>query len=273
MIATSRPQAFEPDLTLSPTPQTVWFVFQGPRLLVREDGTLPQGEVPWALEDVTPLGRQEDVPFFTAGLSGDAPEGWAALPVRACFGRLPDDRMGLAGYAAQVLDFIRTHRYCGRCASALTDAAHERSRRCPNCGLAVYPRVAPVAMVLIHRGQGAATELLLARSPHFPPGMYSAIAGFVEPSETLETAARREVLEEVGVQVGELRYAFSQPWPFPHSLMLGFDAEYVSGAITPQAGEIEDARWFPVTALPTLPAPVSIARALIDRAVQAALPL
>ncbi|AKH18275.1 NTP pyrophosphohydrolase [Deinococcus soli (ex Cha et al. 2016)] len=258
-------------MTLTPDAGSVWFVFDGPKLVLRADGTLPTGEAPLPAVDVTRLGTLDGTSYLAAGLDGDLPGGFQAVPVRSGFGRLPDHHMGLAGYAAQVIEFARTHRYCGRCSAPLSDVTHERSRRCPNCGLTVYPRVAPVAMVLIRRGQGRDTELLLARSPHFPPGMYSALAGFVEPSETLEAAARREVQEEVGVQITDLRYQFSQPWPFPHSLMLGFTAEYVGGDITPQPGEIDDARWFPVTGLPTLPAAFSIARALIDGAVAGAL--
>ena len=268
MIATSRPDDFEVALTLMPEAGSVWFVFDGPKLVLRADGTLPTGEAPLPVVDVTPLGTLDGTSYLAAGLDGDLPGGFQAVPVRSGFGRLPDHHMGLAGYAAQVIEFARTHRYCGRCSAPLSDVTHERSRRCPNCGLTVYPRVAPVAMVLIRRGQGRDTELLLARSPHFPPGMYSALAGFVEPSETLEAAARREVQEEVGVQIRELKYQFSQPWPFPHSLMLGFTAEYAGGDITPQPGEIDDARWFPVTDLPTLPAAFSIARTLIDGAIR-----
>jgi NAD+ diphosphatase len=114
--------------------------------------------------------------------------------------------------------------------------------------------------VLIERGP----EMLLARSPGFPPGVYSTIAGFVEPGESLEEAVHREVLEEVGIQVSDLRYFGSQPWPFPHSLMIGFVARWASGEIRMDPLEIEDARWFTATDLPTLPFPLSIARKLVD---------
>ena len=135
--------------------------------------------------------------------------------------------------------------------------------QCPSCGLLTYPRISPAVMVLIRRGD----ELLLARSPHFRSGMYSALAGFVEAGETVEHAAVREVREEVGIEIANLRYFRSQPWPFPDSLMLAFFADYAGGEITPDPAEIAEAGWFPIDALPTLPDPVSIARRLIDAAV------
>ena len=133
---------------------------------------------------------------------------------------------------------------------------------CPSCGLLAYPRISPVVMVLIQRGN----ELLLARSPHFTPGVFSALAGFVEAGETLEQCAVREVREEVGVEIANLRYFRSQPWPFPDSLMVAFFADYAGGTITPDPSEIEAADWFSRDALPTLPDPVSIARQIIDAA-------
>jgi NAD+ diphosphatase len=127
----------------------------------------------------------------------------------------------------------------------------------------VYPRLAPAVMMLVRRGR----ELLLGRSPHFQPGVYSALAGFVDPGETLEDCVAREVMEEVGVTVGKLRYFGSQSWPFPHSLMIAFFADYAGGDIVPQSEEIEDAQWFNVDALPELPMAISISRRLIDAAV------
>lgn len=270
--ATSTPGGFVRDGGAGTGQSQRWFLFDGPKLVLDAGGQLPLAvESRHDLEDISTVGQFDGQTVMAAGVVGDLPDGWTAIPLRSAFGRLSEEHLGLAGYAAQVIDFARTHRYCGRCGTALGENDHERSRTCPNCGLTVYPRVAPVVMVLIGRGQGAGRELLLARGPQFPPEMYSALAGFVEPSETLESAGHREVLEEVGVRIGALRYSHSQPWPFPHSLMIGFTAEYEGGEIVPQPGEIEDARWFPVTALPTLPPPFSIARTLIDRAVQDAL--
>jgi NAD+ diphosphatase len=138
----------------------------------------------------------------------------------------------------------------------------EFAMECPSCRLIAYPRISPAVMVLVERGN----DLLLARSPHFKPGVFSALAGFVEPGETLEQCAVREVREEVGIEITNLRYFKSQPWPFPNSLMIAYFADYAGGTITPDPSEIEAADWFSRDALPLLPDPVSIARHLIEAA-------
>jgi NAD+ diphosphatase len=173
---------------------------------------------------------------------------------------LDDAHFSLAGRALQLVDWDRTHRFCGRCGTPTEAKAEERVRVCPACKLAVYPRIAPAVMALIRRGR----ELLLGRSHHFPPGMYSALAGFVGPGETLEQCVEREVGEEVGISVSRIRYFASQPWPFPHSLMIAFVCDWASGEISPQPEEIEAAAWFDVLHLPKLPSRISIARRLID---------
>ena len=128
------------------------------------------------------------------------------------------------------------------------------------CGLLQFPRLSPAIIVLVRRGE----RLLLARSRQTPPGMYSVLAGFVEPGETLEQAVEREVKEEVGISVSNIRYFGSQPWPFPHSLMIGFTAEHAEGELDIDRNEMEDAGWYSVDRLPMLPPPISIARRLID---------
>jgi len=183
---------------------------------------------------------------------------WQGL--RALYGRLEDDLFALAGRALQYIDWDRTHQYCGRCGTPTRHRTSERARECPECAQIVYPRIAPAVMCLIRRGR----EILLARSPRFAPGMYSALAGFVEPGESLEQCLSREVLEETGVRIANARYFASQPWPFPHSLMIAFVADYAGGEITPAPDEIEDAQWFDIDALPKLPNNISIARRLID---------
>ncbi len=238
------------------------FAFQGDKLLLREDGALPEG-LPFDLRNAQYLGSLNGRGAFGTSFPGEAPAGYAFKRLRNLYGKLPEGQFALAGYAYQIVEWERTHRFCGHC-GALTEAhPTERARRCPNCGLTAYPRLAPAVIVLVRRGP----ELLLARSPHFPPGMYSAVAGFVEVGETLEQAVRREVREEVALELGEVRYFGSQPWPFPHSLMVGFTADYAGGEIQVDGVEIEDAGWFFPDALPAVPGHISIARALIDAAV------
>jgi NAD+ diphosphatase len=165
----------------------------------------------------------------------------------------------LSGRALQILDWERNHQFCSRCGTPMRARSDERARACPSCRFTSYPPVSPAVMVLITRGR----ELLLARKSVWPAGRYSAIAGFVEPGEMLEDTVIRETREEVGVEVGELRYFGSQPWPFPHSLMVAFTAEYAGGPVKPDGVEIEEAAWFDAEELPRLPPSVSISRRLI----------
>ena len=166
----------------------------------------------------------------------------------------------MLGYAAQISTWAREHRFCGACGRPAVQIKGERAMYCEHDNLRFYPRISPSMIVLITRGD----EILLARSPRFVPGVYSTLAGFAEPGESAEDCVRREVMEEVQVRLRNIKYMGSQCWPFPHSMMLGFHAEYESGEIVPQADEIEDARWFRIDDLPPLPASRSIARYLIE---------
>ena len=189
-----------------------------------------------------------------------APEGMAFEGLRKVYERLDEDLFWLAGRALQIVDWDRTHRFCGQCGIPLRPRKTERAKECPQCGLLQFPRLSPAVIVLVERGH----QLLMARSRHFAPGIYSVLAGFVEPGETLEEAVEREILEEVGIRVKEIRYFGSQPWPFPHSLMIAFTATYAGGEISVNEEEIEDAGWFTADHLPGQPGKISIARRLID---------
>ena len=195
-------------------------------------------------------------------LTDDAsePPGMRYVGLRTLFFKVPEPLLALAARAFQVVDWDRSHRYCGRCGTPTQDRSGERAKECPACGLVAYPRVSPAMMALVTRGR----DLLLARAHRFAPGMYSALAGFVEPGETIEDCVRREVREEVGVEVDRITYFSSQSWAFPHSLMIAYTAEYAGGDIRLEDAEIAEARWFPADALPYLPPSVSIARRLID---------
>jgi NAD+ diphosphatase len=151
-------------------------------------------------------------------------------------------------------------QYCGRCGSRTQTKEKERAKVCPQCGLHNFPRRSPAIIVAVERGE----EILLARSAHFPRGMFSVLAGFVEPGETIEECVVREVKEEVGITVGNIRYFGSQPWPFPNSLMLGFTAEYVGGELVLDPTEIAEAGWFRADALPSIPGRISIAGRMIQ---------
>jgi NAD+ diphosphatase len=254
------------------TAPALWFAFQGAQILVMRD--TQSASVPSALDmcdlGVSPkrsqyLGMLGDQHCFACELEegSAAPEGMHWSGLRALFGSIDDSLFALAGRAFQIVDWDRSHQFCGRCGTPTQIKNHERARECPNCGQVHYPRIAPAIMALIRRGR----EFLLARSPHFAPGMYSALAGFVEPGETLEQTLVREVREEVGIEVANVRYFASQPWPFPHSLMIAFNADYAGGEITPEPGEIEAAEWFTPERLPqVLPSKISISRRLIDAA-------
>jgi NAD+ diphosphatase len=181
-------------------------------------------------------------------------------PVRSLYASAGPEIFELAGRGTQLIDWEKNHRFCGHCGTPTVMKNSEFSLECPSCRLTAYPRISPAVMVLIERGN----ELMLARSPRFRPGVFSALAGFVEAGETLEQCAVREVREEVGLEIKNLRYFKSQSWPFPNSLMIAYFADYAGGEITPDPSEIEAAGWFARDALPPLPEPVSIARQLID---------
>lgn len=246
----------------------LWFVFQDKNLLITADAQLPQGKPAIEVEGARCFGLLDGQPCWAAQTTVAAPPAETTFePLRALFDRLADDSLALAGRAVQVLEFDRTHRFCGACAVATEAADHGRARRCSRCGLVVYPRLAPAMMALVTRQGPLGRELLLARGTRFPSPFYSALAGFVEPSETLEECVHREVREEVGLRVRELRYFCSQAWPFPHSLMVAFLAEYAGGEISCDPAEIGDAQWFALDRLPPLPHRLSIARMLIEHAI------
>jgi NAD+ diphosphatase len=182
------------------------------------------------------------------------------VPVRSLFGVLDEPTLDWIGRALAIVEFETTHRFCGRCGAPTEPVSGERAKRCSACELSFYPRIPPAVITLVERDG----KLLLARSARFKAGMFSAVAGFVEVGESLEQAAIREVHEEVGVVVGDLRYFGSQPWPFGRSLMVGYFARHLSGEIAVDGNEIVEADWFDLERLPLLPPPISIARKLIE---------
>jgi len=253
----------------------LWFAFAGTKLLVQQADSatenLPRWEILTAADlqqqGLTPirsqyLGRLGERSCYSAELAKDAivPEGMRLQGLRQLYGSVDEAVFAVAGRAFQIMEWDRTHQFCGHCATPTTQLPEERAKRCPECSLVSYPRLSPAIIVLVSRGE----ELLLARAPRFPTGMYSVLAGFVEPGESLEETVAREVREEVGVELTNIRYFGSQPWPFPNSLMIGFTAIYAGGAIVLEEKEIAAAAWFHKDKLPPIPPKLSIARKLID---------
>ncbi len=196
---------------------------------------------------------------------GDDPSDGAAVDLRSFFGRAPEHQWLAAGRAVQIVEWARTHRYCGRCGEPTELATGERAMRCPACTMLAFPRLSPAMITLVTRGAaGPDQEALLARGVQWTVPMYSCLAGFVEPGESLEAAVIREVNEEVALTVTNPTYFGSQPWPFPNSLMVGFRADYQSGEIICDTTEIADAGWYRRDHLPMIPPGISIARKLID---------
>lgn len=245
------------------------FLYSGDRLLVKQHNGRP---VPLEARDLTTLdiapkkrlalGQIADEACWAYRFPVDyqAPSGWHFEGLRGLFGRMDDAAMAVAGYGLQILNWLEAHRFCGRCGALTAFSEGERSLQCTRCGRSFFPQVSPAVIVAVISKK----RLLLARSGHFAGRMFSVIAGYVEPGETLEACVRREVGEEVGIQIGDIRYFGSQPWPFSGSLMVAFTATHTGGVIAVDHEEILEAGWFTAADLPELPGKISIARQLID---------
>ncbi|MBQ5940997.1 MULTISPECIES: NAD(+) diphosphatase [unclassified Massilia] len=262
------PVSFQPLFAPHPDPEPLSFLFYQGRLLVREDSlALPQAAllaqlgVPEA--NLQPLGLLGER-YCQAGWLDEElvpPPGYGWRGLRSLFGEMDEQLVGLAARAAQVAEWARTHRFCGACGSGTVLAAGERCFKCVNCGHMAYPRISPAMMVLIRKGDA----VLLAMHVASPTKRFVPLAGFLEAGESVEEAVHREVYEEVGLRVTNLRYFGSQSWPFPHSLMLAFTADYVDGEIRVDTSEIAEARWFgPDDEWPERVPHVSISSVLVD---------
>ncbi len=262
---------YEPGFSLRKEPEGKgwWFVFSRGQLLVcscESNPSILQTEHfdRLELEIVRQhyLGLLDEVPCFCAEVSEKfvPKEAFEFREIRTLFGIIADEIYLLAGRALQILNWDRTHQFCGQCGEKTEIRDDEWARECSSCGLISYPRLSPAIIVAVVRDG----KILLARSGRFREGMYSVLAGFVEPGETLEDCVKREVMEEVGIGVDDIQYFSSQPWPYPHSLMIGFTARYQSGEIVVDNKEIEHAEWFDPKTLPPIPSPLSISRELID---------
>lgn len=219
----------------------------------------------WGLSTIQQqnLGEWRGRPCYLAELVEDTelPAPLESKSLRTLTYSLSEEIFALAGRAAQVLFWEKTHQFCSRCGTALQLHTQDRAKQCPSCNMVFYPRITPAMIVLVQRGD----QVLLSRSPHFAKDLYSVQAGFVEVGESVEETIVREIREEVGLEVKNVRYFGSQAWPFPSSLMLGFTADYAWGELRPHPVEIEDARWCSINDLPALlPSKLSIASRLIN---------
>jgi NAD+ diphosphatase len=263
----STPATFVPLIWPQAADHPRTFVFhRGELLLNNATLGLPEPGVLAALhlapDRIHALGVWEGVYYQLAWLDApvvpDSDHGYHGL--RSLFGVLDDGFLGLAGRAFQLAEWARTHRYCGVCATPMAQLEGERCYKCPACGMMAYPRISPAMMVLIRKGD----SVLLAMHTNSPYKRYTALAGFVEAGESIEEAVHREVYEEVGLRVHNLQYFASQSWPFPHSLMVAFTADYLDGEIRLDPNEIAEARWFgPGDEWPESPVSVSVAARLL----------
>jgi NAD+ diphosphatase len=252
-----------------PEPDALAFAFVDGRLLVLDGYAVPAiralGADPRLTAGPIPLGQLDGRACYALSLEEAAVDGGLlrAVGLRELFARVEDAPLvSMVARASQTIEWWVSHAYCGRCGQPTVLHETEQARSCPACGAFYFPRISPCVITLVHRGD----EVLLASDHRFRAGFYALLAGFVEPGETLEQAAAREIREEVGVEVDDLRYFGSQAWPFPSQLMVGFFARYRSGEIAVQESELSDARWFHVDAMPgpdDRPATFSIAGRLI----------
>ena len=250
-------------------PEALYFAFEGDQLLTLADSQSPAAlthdEVQWLDSgEAIYLGELNGRPCLAVEVKGQDIPGYAAQDLRSLLGRVDQQVFYLAGRALQVLEWNRNHRYCGRCGTETNTHGSDRAKVCPECGQVSYPRLSPSIIVLVCRGN----EMLLARNAAWPTGFFSTLAGFVEPGESIEQTVHREVMEEVGLSITNLRYKGSQSWPFPNSLMLGFHAEYLGGEVRCQDDEIAEAHWYRFDQMPSVPPKWAISRWLIDDFVQ-----
>mgnify|MGYP006142082591 CR=1 FL=1 len=252
-------------VSLTPNQQGQWFIVNRGRIWLTSQRQIPRGRyneltLSAEPEQVCHLGELDGLPaMLLVNHDHIADEAqWASPRELLSQG---DAVFQLAARAVQVALFLQTHRFCGQCGSAMSLVSWELAALCNKCGHRCYPRIAPCVLV----GIAHQNKILLARSSRHRQGFFSILAGFVESAETLEQAAVREVKEEVGVDITNLRYVGSQPWPFPHSLMTGFIADYAGGDIRCQEHEIEEAAWFSLDALPEVPPQETLSGQIIAR--------
>ncbi|MEB3753736.1 NAD(+) diphosphatase [Acinetobacter sp. MD2(2019)] len=233
------------------------YIFHEQKLLVDDQMQLPQVE---KLEDDLSFQLGDQIIARDLKPNENPPQGFSFVPIRQLIPQWNNSQFEQASRAMQLLEWRRNHRFCSHCGHKTEIHAREYCMVCTNCRYHQYPRINPCIITIITKDD---KEVLLAQSVKHQGKMYSLIAGFVEVGETLEQAVEREAFEEVGVQLKNIRYLGSQPWPFPSNLMIAFHAEYAGGDIQLQEEEIRDAQFFPYDQLPEIPSVGSIAHKMI----------
>lgn len=262
------PQSFTAVIDPAVHPDPLTFIFNAGKLLVREgDFALPDesllaacGADPVRMQPVGTFGGRYCQATWTEDDQAP-PQGYEWRGLRSLFGVVDEETLAVAGRAAQIAEWARTHRFCGACASPMERVAGERCFKCTKCRMMAYPRISPAMMVLIRKGD----SYLMAMHTQSPSKRFTPLAGFLEAGESIEEAVHREVFEEVGLRVHNLKYFSSQSWPFPHSLMIAFTADYLDGEIRIDPNELSEARWFgPNDEWPERVPHMSVSSVLVD---------
>ncbi len=256
--------------SISTEENAYWFIFKNEKILAATEGAgtkpllIRAGDIPGLnMEEALHIGELDHVScyaIFDRTEHGIEIPGTEWVGLRLAYGKFDYEMFQIYGGARHLLLWAENNRFCGRCGNPMALKSDERCFLCPSCGFTSYPRISPAVIVSIEKDG----KLLLARSGRFPGGMFSVLAGFVEPGESLEECVRREIKEEAGIEIKNIRYFKSQPWPYPDSLMIAFTAEYADGELSIDANELVEAAWYGPDELPVIPRKFSVARALID---------
>lgn len=256
------------EMEINSTTRKLWFIFDKDRLLMQKKGDgyrLPDGNLPpdfvtgERAAQVVASANGTEYMGMSGDLTGDMPEKFEMINLRASYDYLDEESYNMAGKAFEIIHWDRNSRYCPACGVPMVRNT-PISKLCPSCGQEFYPAISTAIIVLIRREDA----VLLVRAKNFKGNFHGLVAGFLETGETLEECVRREVMEETGLEIGNITYFGNQPWPYPSGLMVGFIADYAGGEIKLQQEELQSGAFFTKDRLPELPRKLSIARKMID---------
>lgn len=256
--------------TVSPEENAYWFIFKNENILILTDGSSTKPLLIKALDisqlnirDALHVGGLDNLNCYAVmdqSENGIHIPGTEWISLRRSYGKFDFEMFRIYGRARHILLWADNNRFCGHCGNPMGLKSDERCFLCSSCGFTSYPKISPAVIVSVVKDG----KLLLARGSRFTSEFYSVLAGFVEPGESLEECIRREILEEVGIEIKNIKYFGSEPWPFPDSLMVAFTSEYAGGELSIDPDEIIHAAWYGPDELPAIPGKLSISRALID---------